>query len=71
MKHPAKETFENNMHHHHTMKTIAIAYLTNRKSSFRDKVYNIFPELKLRKIAVYFVNINLPEEKFQLLFSKK
>ena len=55
------------------MKTIAKAYLTNRECSVQEVVYNIQPELKLRRIfpAVYFVNTNLPQEKFQVLLSEK
>ena len=61
------------MHHHDTMKTIAKAYLNNREYSVQEAVYHIFPELKLRRIfpAVYFVNTNLPEERFQVLLSEK
>ena len=69
----AKEAIENNMHHHNTMKTIAIAYLSNPGCSFQEAIYYILPELKLRKIfaAVYFVNTNLSEEKVQVLLSEK
>ena len=35
MKQAAKEAFENNMHHHETMKTIAKACLSNRECSVR------------------------------------
>ena len=31
MKQDAKEAYENNMHHHDTMKTIAKAYLNSRE----------------------------------------
>ena len=50
MKQAAKEAFENNRHHHDTMKTIVNGYLTNRESSFQEEVYHILPELKLRRI---------------------
>ena len=65
LKQVAKEAFENNMHHHDTMKTIAKGYLSNRECSVQEAVYHIFTELKLKRIfpAVYFVNPNLPEEK--------
>ena len=36
MKQAAKEAFENNTHHHDTMKTIANAYLSNR--AFMNKI---------------------------------
>ena len=35
MKQAAKEAFEDIMHHHDTMKTIAKAYLKNRESSVK------------------------------------
>ena len=68
MKQAAKEVFENKMHYHDTMKTIASAYLNNRECS----VY-FLPELKLRRIfpAVHFVNTNLPKERVQVYFLKK
>ena len=73
MKQAAKEAFENNMYHPDTIKTIVKAYLRNRECSVQEAVYHILPELKLRTIfpAVYFVNTNLPEERVQVLLSKK
>ena len=73
LKQAAKEAYENNMHHHDTMKTITKAYLNSRQCSVQEAVYHILPELKLRRIfaAVYFVNTNLPEEKVQVLLSEK
>ena len=55
------------------MKTIAKAYLRNRKRSVLEAVYHILPELKLRRIvrAVCFVNTNLSKERVQVLFSVK
>ena len=63
-----KEAFENRMHHHDSMKTIAKAYLSNLGCFVEEAVYHILPELKLRRIfpAVYFVNTNLPEERVQV-----
>ena len=65
MKQRAKEAFENNMHHHDTMKTITKADLSNQQCSVQKAVYCILPELKLRRIflAVYFVNTNAPEDR--------
>ena len=62
MKQPVKETFENNIHHHDTMKIIAKAYLTVEKVLYTMQFTIFLPELKLRRIflAVYFVNTNLP-----------
>ena len=61
------------MHCHDTMKTIAKAYLSNRRCSVQEAVYHILAELKLRRIfsAVYFVNTNLPEERVQVLLPEK
>ena len=64
MKQAAKEDFENNMHHHDTMKTIAKAYLS-RECSVQEAVYHILLELKLKRIfpVVYFFNANPPGKK--------
>ena len=50
IKSAAKEAFENNMHHHETMKRIVKAYLTNRVCSVQGSMYHILPELKQRRI---------------------
>ena len=49
------------MHLHDTMKTIAKAYLSNRRRSVQEAAYNILLELKFRR--KYF-DFNLPEENF-------
>ena len=61
------------MHHNDTMKTIARTYLSNHKCSVREAVYHILPDLKLRRIfpAVYFVNTNFLEKRFQVLLPEK
>ena len=73
MKQAAKEAFENNMHHHDTMKTIAKAYLSSRECSVQEAVCHILSELKLRRIfpAMYFVNTNLPKERVQILLLER
>ena len=73
MKQAAKEAYENNIHHHDTMKIIAKAYLNSRECSVQEAVYYILPELKLTRIfpSAYFVNANLPEERVQTLLSEK
>ena len=50
MKQATKEAFENNMHHHGTIKTVGKAYLSNRECSVQDGVYHIPAELKLRRV---------------------
>ena len=73
MKQAANKAFENDKHHHDTMKKIAKAYLSNRECPVQEAVYHILLELKLRGIfpAVYFVNTNLPEERVQVSLSEK
>ena len=73
IKQAAKEAFENNMHDHGTIRTIAKVYLSNRESSVQDSVYHILSDLKLSRIfpAVYFNNINLLEERVQVLLPKR
>ena len=73
MKQSTKEAFENNMHHHDTMKTTAKAYLSNREFSVQEAVYLTLPELMLRRIfpAVHFINTNLPKERVQVLLPGK
>ena len=44
MKQAAKEVFEDNMHHHDTMKAIAKAYLSNCECSVQEAVYHILPQ---------------------------
>ena len=60
----AKEAFENNMHHQNTMKTIAKEWFV------QEAVYNVLPELKLRKIFPA-VSSSLPEKRVQVLHSEK
>ena len=69
MKQAAKEDFENKMHHHDTIKTIARAYLSNRDCFF----YHILPKLKLKRIfpVVHFIKNNLPAEKVQVLVPQR
>ena len=61
------------MHHHDTVKLSTKAYLSNQECSVQEAVYHILPELKLRRIfpVVYFVKTNTPEERIQVLLSKK
>ena len=61
------------MHYHDMMKTIAKAYLSNRDCTVQEAVYPILSELKLMRIflAVYIVNTNLREGRFQILFPEK
>ena len=60
-----KQAAKDNMHHHDTGKKIARLYLT----SVQETVHHILPKLNLKRIfpTVYFVNTNLPEERFRVI----
>ena len=51
-------------------KTTAKAYLSNCDCSIPEAVHRILPDVNLRRIfwAVYFVDTNLPQERFPVLF---
>ena len=67
MKQAAKEAFENNMHHHDTMKTTVNGYLTNREFfSGGSLPYFARIEAKENLSSWYFVNTNLPEENYKI-----
>ena len=72
MKQAAKESFENNVHHQDTMKTIRTAYISNRESSVQEIVCHVLPELSLSRIfpGVYFIMKNLPGVTFKYNFLK-
>lgn len=54
------------------MTNIAKAYNSNRECSVQEAVYLIMPELWLRKCfpAVYFVNTNLPDQRYRIFKSQ-
>ena len=55
------------------MKKIAIAFLSHRQCSVQEAVYQLLPELWLRKTfpVVTFANTNLPEKRFKMCKSQK
>lgn len=55
-----------------TMANIAKAYNSNRECSVQEAVYLVMPELWLRKCspAIYFVNTNLPTERYRIFKSE-
>ena len=67
MKQAAKEAFENNMHHHDTMKTTVNGYLTNREF-FSGGSLSYFARIEAKEnlSSWYFVNTNLPEENYKI-----
>ena len=72
MKQAAKEAFENNMHHHDTMKRIAKAYLSNREYSVQEGLYHIFQNWiwgELFKLCILLTQI-FEKKEFWLLLSE-
>ena len=69
MKQAAREAFDTKLDQFNTMKNILKAYTSNRECSVQEAVYNILPELHLRRVfpGVQFVNTNLPEESSKIL----
>ena len=69
MKQAAREAFDTKLEQSNTMKNILKAYTSNRECSVQEAVYNILPELHLRRVfpGVQFVNTNLPEESSKIL----
>ena len=55
MNQAAKETFENNMLHHDTIKIIVKAYSINQQCSMQESFFHIFSGLKLKRIFAVFV----------------
>ena len=70
MKNAAKES--ENLSYQDRMKKLAIAFLTNRQCSLQEAVYQLMPELWLRKTfpVVTFANSNLPEKRYKICKSK-
>ena len=69
MKQAAKEALDNELDHFGTMKNILQTYTSKRECSVQEAVYQVLPELHLRRVfpSVYFVNKHLPEERSKIL----
>ena len=61
------------MNHHYTRKTIAKVCSSNQECSVQEPFCHTLPDLSLTRIflAIYFVNINLPQERAQVLLAEK
>ena len=72
MHHAIKEAHENDLDKCHEMRSIAHAYATKRECSVQEAVYNIMPELWLRKVfpGVLFANNNVPEERYRMCLTE-
>ena len=69
LKQAAREAFDTKLDQFNTVKNILKAYTSNKECSVQEAVYNIFPELHLRRFfpEVQFVNTILPEERSKIL----
>ena len=54
------------------MKRLALAFLSHRQCSLQEAVYQVLPELMLRKCfpGVVFANTNLPDKRYRICKSK-
>ena len=69
MKQAAKETKKQNLNVRDAMKKIVYS----RQLSVQEAVYNVLPELWLRKCSpgISFINTNLPNNRIRMIKSKK
>ena len=69
MKQAAKETKKQNLNVRDAMKKIAYS----RQLSVQEAVYNVLPELWLRKCSpgISFINTNLPNNRIRMIKSKE
>ena len=72
MKQAFKEPIEKGARSHEHIKSVAHAYALKRECSLQEAVYQIMPELWLRKIfpGVLYVNSNIPEKGVRMMLSK-
>ena len=68
MKQAFVDARENNLGKFDEMIKIAQAYAANRECSVQEPVYQVMPELRLRKTfpGVHFLNSNLPNERYRM-----
>ena len=62
LKHAVKEIKNQNLNVRDAMKKIAYSFISSRQLSVQEAVYNVLPELWLRKCSpgISFINKNLP-----------
>ena len=73
MKQAFKEPLERGAGSYEQMKSVAHAYVSKHESSLQKAVYEVMPELWLRKVfpGVLNVNSNIPEKRVRVILSKK
>ena len=55
------------------MKSVAHAYVSKRKCSLQEVVYQVMPKLWLKKVfpGVLYANGNIPKKQVRMMLSKK
>ena len=73
MKPAFKESLERGAGSYKQIKSVAHAYVSKRKCSLQEAVYQVMPELWLRKVfpGVLYPNNTIPEKRVRMMLSKK
>ena len=73
MKQAFKESLERGVGSYEQMKSVAHAYVSKCECSLQEAVYQVMPELWLRKVfpGVLYANSNIPEKRVRMMLSKK
>ena len=68
-----KESLEGGTRSYEQMKSAAHAYVSMRECSLHEAVYQIMPDLWLRKVfpGVFYANSNISEKQVKMMLSKK
>ena len=68
-----KESLEGGTRSYEQMKSAAHAYVSMRECSLHEAVYQIMPDLWLRKVfrGVLYANSNISEKQVKMMLSKK
>ena len=72
LKQAAKEIKNQNLNVRDTRKKLAYSLISSRQLSVQEAVYNILPELGLRKCSpgLSFINTNLPNNRIRMIKSR-
>ena len=73
MKQALKESLEKGAGSYEQMKSVAYGYSSKRECSLQEAVYQVIPELWLRKFfsGALYENSNIPEKRVRMMMSKK
>ena len=73
LKQAAKKITKQNLNVRDAMKEIAYSFISSRQLSVQEVVYNVLPELWLRKCSpeISFINTNLPNNRIRMINSKE